>query len=466
MVGFETIGNATVTCIDDRPVLTTDPWIAGEPYFGSWTMPYEIPGDALEHVMQAEYMWLSHGHPDHVNPASLDRLAGKKILLPDHVGGRMERDLRELGFQVQVMPDRQWLPLSRRIRAMCVSDYHQDAILLIDIDGTLVVNLNDAVERGWGRFVRGIIRGYRRSFLLKLFGYGDVDMINIHTEDGTRLLPQPPTESPESRQYWDGYLEEKVRFWTRYFGTTHFIPFSIFHAYQRADSVWARPYTTPLATLEALRPPGCEAVPAFVRYQSGDLTRLSPRPLEVPVRDPKEFDDDWSVPLEKDDLQAVTSYFQDIEHLHGKVDFVRFRVGGREHHIDLGKGKRPRRGLTFELPRGSLMSAVKWQVFDDVLIGNYMRTTVHGDWGSALAPNILYRHFTPWVVRYADNAQVKTREALRDYMATYRRRAPVDYLMHKLAHEGVQKLRSLVKPGSPLFRHSTRMYSFLKGLGT
>ena len=37
MIGFETIGNATVTVFDDIPILTTDPWIYGKPYFGSWT---------------------------------------------------------------------------------------------------------------------------------------------------------------------------------------------------------------------------------------------------------------------------------------------------------------------------------------------------------------------------------------------------------------------------------------------
>ena len=36
-LGFETIGNATCTVFDNSiPVLTTDPWIVGKPYFGSW----------------------------------------------------------------------------------------------------------------------------------------------------------------------------------------------------------------------------------------------------------------------------------------------------------------------------------------------------------------------------------------------------------------------------------------------
>ena len=30
--------------------------------------------------------------------------------------------------------------------------------------------------------------------------------------------------------------------------------------------------------------------------------------------------------------------------------------------------------------RQSLMSAVEWNAFDDLLIGNFMQTTLHGDW--------------------------------------------------------------------------------------
>lgn len=39
---FETIGNAIVIAYDDGPVLTTDPWINGDAYFGSWGHDYEI----------------------------------------------------------------------------------------------------------------------------------------------------------------------------------------------------------------------------------------------------------------------------------------------------------------------------------------------------------------------------------------------------------------------------------------
>jgi hypothetical protein len=462
LIAFETIGNATITCIDGEPILTTDPWVVGDAYFGSWGFAYETPPEQLDRVLGARYIWLSHGHPDHANPASLDLLADKTILLPDHVGGRMAADLRQLGFRVQVMPDREWMPLSPHIRAMCVSDYHQDAILFIDINGRLVVDLNDAAERGWGRFARKLIASYPTSFMLKLFGYGDVDMINIVDDDGKKLIPPPPTASHEAACYWDDYLRAKISFWAKYLGTTHIVPFSCFHRYQREDSLWAGEYVTPVSAIEGMRVEGALMLPAFIRWdcERDTYTQIAPRPAPEAIRHAAEFGDSWSDPLDADEAARVGRYFTSIEYLGDHVDFVRFRVGGKEHLFDLDGNTG--RGITFEVPRSSLLSAVQYEVFDDLLIGNFMKTTVHGDWDHALAPTVLYAHFTPWVVRYADNGRVRTHEELRDYFETYRQRAPFDYFMHRLEHDGVQKLRRLIKPGSGLFRTATRVYSMLK----
>src|SRR5215510_16410469 len=67
---FETIGSATVIAYDDRPVLTTDAWVEGDAYFGSWGLDYEIPAQQMQAIRDAQYHWFSHGHPDHTNVAS------------------------------------------------------------------------------------------------------------------------------------------------------------------------------------------------------------------------------------------------------------------------------------------------------------------------------------------------------------------------------------------------------------
>lgn len=147
-LGFETIGNATIIAYDQVPVLATDPWIAGAAYFGSWRMSHQIPEQQMTAIKSCRFIWFSHGHPDHLNGDSLPILKGQKILVPDHVGGRIRSDLEKDGHAVEVLPNKTWVQLSEHIRIMCISDYYQDAILLVDINGRLLVNTNDALDRG------------------------------------------------------------------------------------------------------------------------------------------------------------------------------------------------------------------------------------------------------------------------------------------------------------------------------
>ena len=53
------------------------------------------------------------------------------------------------------------------------------------------------------------------------------------------------------------------------------------------------------------------------------------------------------------------------------------------------------------------MTAVEYPVFDDLLIGSFMRTTLHG--GAKLYP-----HFTPLVAKYSDNGGLTSTCRLRN----------------------------------------------------
>ena len=133
--GLKTIGNATIIAYDhNKPILVTDPWLNNHSaYFGSWTLPYKIPEDILKDILFAEFIWFSHGHPDHLNPDSILEFKGKTILLADHVGSRIKDNLTELGFNVKILDDRKWINLSSRIKIFSIADFAQNSILLIDI---------------------------------------------------------------------------------------------------------------------------------------------------------------------------------------------------------------------------------------------------------------------------------------------------------------------------------------------
>lgn len=443
-LGFDTIGNATLICYDrGRPLLATDPWTTGSPYFGSWTLSHEVPDEQATAIVAAQYVWLSHGHPDHLSIATLRTLRGAQILLANHVGGRIRDELRRLRYRVTVLPDRTWVSLSDRIRVQTIADYNQDSILLLDLGGVLVVNLNDACEYGWGPHVRRVVSRYPRSFLLRQAGSVDVDMINLFDDSGQRIAPM--------RIPVGFYVTTSLQ----RFGCTRFIPFSSMHRFQRRDSVWAEQYRTDLAEYDiGFDRRSGELLPPFVRYDcsSDQLTELQPHALEPQLREPGEFGDIWSDELSLEDVAAARSYFTSISHLSERFRFINLRVGGRDTVIDLGGRACPDAGITFAAPRCSLMKAIRWEIFDDLLIGNFMRTTLHGP-----APG-LYPDFSPYVAKYADNGRAKSARELSAYFAEYRRRLGWDYVRHRLEQRTARAVRPAFEPGQPMFKLLTRAW--------
>jgi len=449
-VGFETIGNATLILYDGIPVLATDPWIRGSAYFGSWDMSHEIPAAQMDAIRRCKLVWVSHGHPDHLSAESLEWLRDKTVLLPDAVGGRLARDLQKLGYQVRILQDRVWNPISKRIKILCIADCNQDAILLADINGRLVVNLNDASDRGWGRFVKRVIGNYDTSFLLRLSGFGDADMINLYHEDGTFITPPSANREPPGKE---------IAWLTNRYGARYFIPFSSMHRYQRKDSIWASQYTTHISDYpKGFESDSSEILPAFVRYDCAkDLAEpIHPVEKEAVVHDPAEFNDRWEEPLEADEVAKAAAYFKSIAHLEKVFDVITLRVGGRDHHITLAK-KKLNRGITFEAPRHSLMVAIGEEIFDDLLIGNFMKTTLHGNLKGGLYPD-----FAPYVAKYADNGRAKTAEELHRYFREYRKRAPLDFLRYHIEQQAKDTLRSLIPRDSALYRIARTGYRLVK----
>jgi hypothetical protein len=454
-VHFETIGNATAICYEGRPILATDPWIQGGAYFGSWKLSHEIPAAQLAAIKSAKYIWFSHGHPDHTNAESLLALSDKTILLPDHVGARMYNDMRQKGLATRILPDREWVQLSPRIRVMCVSDYNQDALLFVDINGRLLVDFNDGNALGSERFVKKIIKQFKHSFLLRLFSYGDADMINYFESDGSRIPPAAAQKRPVG-PVLQGYAEM--------YGVTDAIPFSCFHAYQRSDSAWVNRYTTPRdAFTEGFASKTVRLLPPFIRYDcvADQFTELQPKESPPVLIDPSEFGDDWSEQLSSEDAAEIATYFRRIEALRDRIDAIIFRVGGKDTTIDLPPRKRAaKRQVIFEVPRTSLMAAIRYEVFDDLLIGNFMKTTLIGRWpGSRLHP-----FFTPVVAKYADNGRAFSAAELDTYFHAYRSREPFEFMMHRLQQNSVQAFRNFVSPQSRAFDYGKRAYFFVKRL--
>jgi hypothetical protein len=453
MLGVSTTGNATLIAYDDKPILATDPWFGDDnpAYFGSWGLSHRIPADCKHDIVNAKYIWFSHGHPDHLNGDSLQQIRGRHILLADHVGGRIANDLRAQGFDVTILADRQWVELSPRIKVFCISTMIQDSVLLVDVNGRLFVNLNDAGSRDCTLLIRKITAQYKHSYMLALSGYGDADMINFYDEDGTFIVPQAAQKPPPGRQMSLRAISLGIR---------GVIPFSSFHSYARSDSIWAQNYVTPLDDYcRGFDHSRCDFIPAFshIDCATGEITPLNPASMETVVRQPEEFGDNWSDSLERADRDKISNYFRGRETVRDYLSFINFRVGGRDNFVSLD-GKKDR-GITFEVPRHSLMTAIDYEIFDDLLIGNFMKTTLH-KMGSLYDGDFNFA-----VTKFGDNGQVKTHREVDAYLKEYKRRAGADWYYHRLYENVVDRVRlaaiAYLPRESPTWRMAYQVYRML-----
>ena len=444
MLGFDSIGSATLIVYDGGPVLTTDAWINDDAYFGSWTHDYAIPSEQLDAIRRAKFHWFSHGHPDHLNIESLPLLTNGQFLLSDHYGGRIRRELENLGHKIRVLKDREWLKISDNVSVYSIANQNQDSILLIDVGGKLIVNTNDSPDFGASRHVRRIAREYKDVYYCALHGWGGADMLNLFAPNGDKLTDPQKKRRPIAPRIQRGAMLH---------GANYAIPFSGFHMYQREDSAWANSLIPELGdySSDAISQ-GPHVLPAFMRVnaETSELREIAPPRNIVKLKKPEVFGDNWTDPIDSDDAKKIQAYFRARQHLAGHFGFIEVKIGGKSTVVDLNPSKR-HRGITFEAPRSSFMTCIDYEIFDDLLIGNFMKTTLHG-------VDSLYPHFTPYVAKYGDNGAAKSRSELRTYFLHYLLRDPLASALKMMSTQSEDVIRRLAPENSAVFKGAKHLY--------
>ena len=418
--GFETIGNATLIIHDTgQPLLATDVWLDEHPcYFGSWSLPFKVPDEQRQNIKKCPYIFISHFHPDHLNLASLRNFKHAVLLIAQHWGSRVEKELRGAGFRVVALPSRKWHSIGNNTRILLFNNSLHDSAILVELTAplggkTLVANLNDSGGLGFEISLRKIARQYSNSFYLGLHGYGDADMINLFDIYGSRLHPVRMTGRQIGREI-QSYLNR--------FKLNVAIPFSSFHQYQRRDSTWANQYTTPIDSYyDGFQPSKYQAIlPPFIKVhlkgESYQYESINPPPNQVSVPIPETvFGDDWSTNLSQAQLAMAHDYFSSIQPLRKLFHEIQLCVGNATHTVFRGSGKS---SIRFQAPSASLMRAIRTNIFDDLLIANFMRVYLD-------KCNSLYRpNFNYLVTKYADNGGIRTHAQLKAMFSHYETQQP------------------------------------------
>ena len=60
--------------IDNEFSFATDPWIIGSAFCNGWWLAKDSPIDAFEALNNCDFIYISHNHPDHLHPRTLEYL--------------------------------------------------------------------------------------------------------------------------------------------------------------------------------------------------------------------------------------------------------------------------------------------------------------------------------------------------------------------------------------------------------
>ena len=305
---------------------------------------------------------------------------------------------------------------------MSVSTKIQDTILIIKVKDDIFINLNDAGPMNH-RFIKKVVKNFRRKFLLSISGWGDADMINFYDKDDNFIEPLAAKKHP---------VGDYLSLIAKLFSANYVIPFSSFHEYQREDSVWANKYVTPMNEYKNGIHKDITFIDPFAFINSekdGEIKSLPLKKKKLLVKNASDFKDNWSEILEADDKKVIIEYFDKFEELKDKVGFINFIVGKKDFNIKMNGPID--RGITFELPRNSLVESCKYSIFDDLLIGNFMKTKLH-NLKSLYDPII---NFNNIVCKYGDNGLAYTKEELINYEKEYAKRMGIEYFYDLFANQ-------------------------------
>lgn len=98
-VTFRYINHATVSISFNGITIITDPWLFGPAFMTGWWLDQPSTEDSIEILKNADYIFISHNHPDHLHSETLELLSkDAKFIVGNFNSKSTENYLKSLGF--------------------------------------------------------------------------------------------------------------------------------------------------------------------------------------------------------------------------------------------------------------------------------------------------------------------------------------------------------------------------------
>ncbi|MBK9175204.1 MAG: MBL fold metallo-hydrolase [Flavobacteriales bacterium] len=157
MPRIDYIAHSCVKVTTSDTTLLFDPWLFGPCYKGQWHLfPKPI---GAEDVLNAEHILLTHGHEDHMHRQTLERMDKRAtVWFPYQWRQGIAGYMRHVGFQhvkEAVTLRKHRLGPNTRITYLA---YSLESIVVVEADGLVIVNINDALNSNHENVVMMFLR--------------------------------------------------------------------------------------------------------------------------------------------------------------------------------------------------------------------------------------------------------------------------------------------------------------------
>lgn len=106
-INFKFNAHASVSIEIDGINIISDPWLIGSCFANGWWHAFPPSAEAIERLINSDFIYISHNHPDHLHIPTLEKYVEKSklILVPNFQSRSVENLLRRIGFENLIMCD-------------------------------------------------------------------------------------------------------------------------------------------------------------------------------------------------------------------------------------------------------------------------------------------------------------------------------------------------------------------------